>query len=319
MSKLPLIVLLGPTAVGKTELSVELADRIGAEIISGDSMQFYRYLDIGTAKIRPAEMLARSGRLIPHHLLDIRDPDEAYSVADFQLDAAKLIEDICGRGRLPLLVGGTGLYIQALVEGFELQSGPGPDEELREELAAIPGPELLNMLAEHDPAAAADISRKSGCHDEKRLRRALEVVLLSGRSIGEQQKAVEPPYKTLLFGLQREREELYRRIDRRVELMLAAGLEQETRRACAMGFDEAAKPLQGLGYRQMGQYLAGLLTYEEAAALIKRDTRRFAKRQLTWWRRPGLREQVHWFWPGEQSQEDILALMLAELRQAEII
>ena len=185
-------VLLGPTAVGKTTLAVELAARLNAEIISGDSMQFYRWLDIGTAKIRPAEMIAANGQLIPHHLIDIRNPEEPYSVADFQQDAARLIAEIQARGRLPLLVGGTALYIQALADNYSLNEAAPTDETLRQQLHAEycrQGAAVLHQrLAEVDPTAAARISP----NDEKRLIRALEVWQLSGRPISEQGKKTEP-------------------------------------------------------------------------------------------------------------------------------
>lgn len=317
LKRLPLVVLLGPTAVGKTALSVELADLIGGEIISGDSMQFYRYLDIGTAKVRPGETLAASGRIITHHLLDICGPGENYSVADFQRDAGACIRDICRRGRTPLLVGGTGLYIQALLEGYELRQEAAPDRELRARLEQLGREELVRLLAERDPGARERLEQR-GIRDERRIRRALEIAILAGERAGEPQKQPEPPYRAVVFGLMREREELYRRIEQRVELMLAAGLVAETRRAYEIGYGEGEKPMQGLGYRQMGQFFNGLLTAAEAERLIKRDTRRFAKRQLTWWRRQNQAYAIQWFWPGETSQGEILSQMAARLKEAGI-
>lgn len=322
--KPPLVVLLGPTAVGKTALSVELADLIGGEIVSGDSMQFYRYLDIGTAKVRPGEMLAASGRLIPHHLLDICGPGENYSVADFQRDAGACIRDICRRGKIPLLVGGTGLYIQALLEGYELRPETAPDRELRARLEQLGREELVRLLAERDPGDRERLEQR-GIRDERRIRRALEIAILTKEN-GESecnecckpQKQPEPPYRAAVFGLMRERAELYRRIEQRVELMLAAGLAAETRRAYEAGYGEEEKPMQGLGYRQMGQFFNGLLTAAEAERLIKRDTRRFAKRQLTWWRRQNQAYAIQWFWPGETSQGEILSQMAARLKEAGI-
>lgn len=307
--KLPLLVLLGPTAVGKTALSVELADRLNAEIISGDSMQFYRYMDIGTAKIRPAEMLSKRGRLIKHHLLDIVNPDEPFSVADFQQQAGNKIAEIAAKGKLPMLVGGTGLYIQALVDGYQLAETAPADEELRAKLQAeyqTLGAEVMHRrLAAVDAAAAARIAPE----DAKRLVRALEVFSLTGKPISEQGRATESPYNLLLVGLNRDREELYRRIELRVDIMLADGFADEVRRLLAMGFAADCKPMQGLGYRQLGQYFNGDLAYDEAVELIKRDTRRFAKRQLTWWRRD---ERVHWFNPAELSEDELLAAICAE-------
>jgi tRNA dimethylallyltransferase len=307
-NKIPLLILLGPTAVGKTALSVELAACLNGEIISGDSMQFYRYMDIGTAKIRPCEMVSASGQLIPQHLLDIVNPDEPYTVADFQRAAAAKIRDIAGRGRLPMLVGGTGLYVQALADGYDLDEAASADEELRSRLKRdyqeVGGEKMLERLAEIDPTAAKRISP----NDEKRLVRALEVYELTGQPISEIGRAADSPYNVLFLGLNREREELYRRIEQRVDIMLADGLEAECVYLLNAGFTADCKPMRGLGYRQMCQYLQGEIDYDEAVRLIKRDTRRFAKRQLTWWRRD---ERVHWFRPDLQQAEEILAEMTA--------
>lgn len=285
--KQPLVVVLGPTAVGKTAFSVELAAALNAEIISGDSMQFYRYMDIGTAKITPGEMLSRSGRLIRHHMIDICDPDEPMSVADFQAAARQQIAEIAARGHLPMVVGGTGLYLQALVDGYELGAVPGGNAAIRDRLHAeyhrLGAAALHQRLAAADPVSAARISP----NDEKRLTRALEVLEATGKPISEQGRAAESPYDVLLIGLIRERDEIYRRIEQRVDIMLEQGLVDEVKRLLAMGFGADLKPMQGLGYRQLCRYLAGDITYAEAVELIKRDTRHFAKRQLTWWRRDG--------------------------------
>ncbi len=311
--KPPLIILLGPTAVGKTALSVELAARINAEIISGDSMQFYRWLDVGTAKIRPAEMLAADGRLVQHHLLDICRPDEPYSVADFQKQAALLIDGIYRRERLPLLVGGTALYIQALADNYNLDETAPTDENLRRSLHAAyrqQGAAVLHQrLAQVDPAAAAKISP----NDEKRLVRALEVWQLCGRPISTFGKAAAPAYDLLILGLRREREQLYRRIDLRVEQMLAAGLIGETERLLAAGVSPEAKPMQGLGYRQAVCYLEGLVNLAEAERLIKRDTRHFAKRQLIWWRRD---KRIQWFDLDDTPNTDHQLERILQLVQA---
>lgn len=303
--KQPLLVLLGPTAVGKTALSVELAAALNAEIISGDSMQFYRYMDVGTAKIRPAEMLSMSGRPIPHHLIDILDPDEPMSAADFQTAAAAKINEIAGRGRLPMLVGGTGLYLQALIDGYDLNKAAPADNELRQRLhdeyRELGREQLHRRLAEADPKAAARIAP----NDEKRLVRALEVLALTGQPISAQGRAAEPPYDLLLVGLIRDRAELYRRIEQRVDIMLRDGLLAEVERLLALGYPASCKPMQGLGYRQMCQYLAGELGYDEAVALIKRDTRRFAKRQLTWWRRD---QRICWYQAGQPPAQLLAAI-----------
>ena len=307
-SKQPLLIVLGPTAVGKTAFAVELADALNAEIISGDSMQFYRYMDIGTAKIRPAEMLSAGGRLIPHHLIDILNPDEPMSVADFQAMAKTKIAEIAARGRLPMVVGGTGLYLQALADDYALSEAAPSDEALRAKLHAdylrLGAEAMHRRLAEVDAASAAVIS----CNDEKRLLRALEFFQLCGRPISEQGRAAQSPYNLLLIGLNRERAELYRRIEKRVDIMLAEGLTAEVQMLLDMGYTEECKPMQGLGYRQICQYLRGGLSLGEAADLIKRDTRRFAKRQLTWWRRDS---RICWQQADEHSGQNMPAEIAA--------
>lgn len=307
----PLVVLLGPTAVGKTALSVGLAAALDAEIISADSMQFYRHMDIGTAKIRREEMQTADGRLIPHHMLDIVDPDEPYTVADFQRDAAGCIRDITARGKLPMLVGGSMLYIQALTDGYAFDEVAGEDTELRARLRreydTLGAAVLHRRLAETAPEAAAKIAPQ----DAKRLIRALEVIELTGKPPSAQ-PAAGAPYDVLLLGLNREREELYQRIEQRVDIMLADGLRQETERLLDMGYAPELKPMQGLGYRQMCQYLGGEVTYDEMVRLIKRDTRRFAKRQLTWWRRD---ERICWFRADMMEYGSIVAEMAEMVRR----
>lgn len=304
--KTPLLVILGPTAVGKTAFSVELAAMLNAEIISGDSMQFYRYMNIGTAKIRPAETLSAAGKPVRHHMIDILDPDEPMSVADFQAQAAAKIAEIWERGHLPMVVGGTGLYLSALVDAYDLDSTAGADTALRDKLHTeyqqLGRNVLHQRLAEVDPKAAAQISP----NDEKRLVRALEVYLTTGKPISEQGRAAESPYNLLMVGLLRDREEIYRRIEQRVDIMLADGLVDEVKGLLAMGYTAGLKPMQGLGYRQICSYLAGDISYDTAVELIKRDTRHFAKRQLTWWRRD---ERICWL-RADQPLNDLLAAVL---------
>lgn len=306
--KQPLVVILGPTAVGKTAFSVELAKRLNSEIISGDSMQFYRYMDIGTAKIRPQEMVTEDGHIIPHHLIDICDPDQPMSVADFKTMAQEKITEIAARGRLPMVVGGTGLYLNALMYGYQLDSVAEANEELRESLHREYrelGREVLHArLCTVDPKAAAQISP----NDEKRLVRALEFFETNGQAISEQGRAKELPYDLVAVGLIREREELYRRIEMRVDMMMSDGFLAEVERLLEMGFSAELKPMQGLGYRQLCDYLAGNCSLEEAVGLIKRDTRRFAKRQLTWWRRD---ENINWLaadMPQPQLIDKVMAM-----------
>lgn len=283
----PLLAIVGPTAVGKTRAAVAVARLLGGEIVSCDSMQVYRGMDIGTAKPTSAEMAG-----VPHHLLDVADPDHEFSVAEYQSLAAAAIQDIQRRGRLPLLVGGTGLYLRAVLHDYYL-SGPGPDPAVRRRLrrlAAEGGEDALHrQLAAVDPDAAARIHP----HDVKRVIRALEVYEQSGRTLTEFRRLTpdRPRYDQLLVGLQLDRTGLYQRINERVDEMMAAGLLAEVRGLLAGGCHPGLYALQSLGYRQLIQHLQGSLTLEDTVTLIKRDTRRFAKRQLSWFRRE---QDLHW-------------------------
>ena len=304
VNKNRLVVLIGPTAVGKTACSVELAAACRGEIISGDSMQFYRYMDIGTAKISKAEMRSKSGQEIPHHLIDILNPNEPYSVADFQKDATKLVNEINARGKLPLLVGGTGLYVSALVDGYTFAETIPEDAafraEKKQQFAAQGGEALWQQLHQVDPISAAKISP----NDAKRMIRALEVYQQTGIPISQYAKKNPPDWDIILLGLTMERELLYQRINQRVENMVAQGLVAEVQHLLALGYSPELKPMQGLGYRQICDYLAGKITLAEAIALIQKQTRHFAKRQLTWWRKE---ERIHWFPVTENSTPETLA------------
>ncbi|KWX87443.1 tRNA delta(2)-isopentenylpyrophosphate transferase [Paenibacillus riograndensis] len=274
------LVLLGPTAVGKTRLSLELAEAYDAEIISGDSMQVYRGMDIGTAKIKPEEMLG-----IPHHLIDIHDPQDAYSAAEFQEQGTKLIEEISRKGKLPFIVGGTGLYIESLCYGFRFSEAVA-DEAFRSEqdaYAEAHGAEALHArLAEVDPESAARLHP----NDRRRIIRALEIhhqtkVSLSASHAGQKK---ESPYELCLIGLTMDRKILYKRIEDRIDQMLADGLVAEVEGLLQRGYSRSLVSMQGLGYKEIAAYLAGEMTLDEAVTLLKRDTRRFAKRQLSWFR-----------------------------------
>ena len=280
----PLIALVGPTAVGKTALSLDLAERFGCEIISGDSMQVYRRMDIGTAKIPPGER-----RGIPHHLIDIREPHEPFTVAEFQRLCAETIRDIVARGRIPLLVGGSGLYIEAVCYGFPLTEFAGdPDFRRRmQDFAAEQGPEALHRrLRDVDPDTAARLHP----HDVRRIIRALEIYEATGKPMSEVQgqRRGEPktsPYNLALVGLTMDREQLYARIDRRVDEMLANGLVREVADLLAAGVPRDATSMQAIGYKEIAAYLAGETDYGTAVATLKRNTRLYAKRQLSWFRR----------------------------------
>ncbi|GAA4860669.1 tRNA (adenosine(37)-N6)-dimethylallyltransferase MiaA [Paenibacillus vulneris] len=275
-----LLVLVGPTAVGKTKLSIRLASEYGAEIISGDSMQVYRGMDIGTAKVTPEEQMG-----VPHHLIDIHDPDYPFSVAEFQERSRKLITEIHDRGRLPFMVGGTGLYVESVCYDYQF-SESGSDEEYREEqrlYAEKHGNEALwERLREVDPETAERLHP----NDQRRIIRALEVFHLTGERLSEQLKVQkkQSPYELCIIGLTMDRALLYKRIEERIDLMLEQGLVEEVRRLRDQGYGTQHISMQGLGYKEILGYLEGAATLEEAVVQLKQDTRRFAKRQLSWFR-----------------------------------
>jgi len=288
-----IVIILGPTAVGKTDLALEVASDFGGEIISADSMQVYRYLDIGTSKPTREER-----ERVPHHLIDIVEPDGEFNAALFNGLAESIIKDRPGE-KTVFVVGGTGLYIRVLTGG--IIGGPGPDEDLRKG--------YREALEREDPAALYERLRKLDSraadrihpHDRVRIVRALEIAELTGEPISERQGQHafrESKYDCLKIGLYRDREELYRRIDSRAELMVEAGLVDETAKIIDMGYSENNKPLQSLGYRYFIQYIKGELTLEEALRSMQRDTRHYARRQMTWFRGEG---DVEWFHPDEAA------------------
>ncbi len=281
MAGLPLIVILGPTAVGKTALAVEVAARYGGEIVSADSRHFYRGMDIGTAKPTPEER-ARA----PHHLVDIADPDETISLGRYLRLARAAIARLAAQGKLPFLVGGTGQYIRALLEGWQVPEVP-PQPELRAALEQVESEKLWGWLTALDPQAATIVDRRN----RRRVIRALEVILVSGQPFSALRRREPPPYRTLLLGLRMERAALYARADRRVEAMFASGLEAEVRRLVEAGYDWSLPSMSALGYRQFRPWFAGEATLAEVEAAIKAETRTFIRRQWTWFR--PLRG-VHW-------------------------
>ncbi|NNJ10083.1 tRNA (adenosine(37)-N6)-dimethylallyltransferase MiaA [Chloroflexales bacterium ZM16-3] len=287
-----LTAIIGPTAVGKTALAIAMARRIGGEIISADSRQIYRHMDIGTAKPTPAERAAA-----PHHMVDIRDPDEEFSLATYQDLATASIADIIARGRAPLLVGGTGQYLAALLEGWQIPRVP-PQPELRADLerqaAERGGAALHARLAEVDPAAAAQIAPSN----LRRVIRALEVYLVSGEPISAQQTRVPPPYAIRTIWLQRGREEIYRRADARVDAMLAAGLADEVSSLRASGYGWELPSMSSLGYIQLRPYIEGEASLDACVERLKFDTHSFIRRQGSWFRRlPNVEE-----WTPEMAQ-----------------
>lgn len=290
--KEPLAAIVGPTATGKSVLALHVAARLKAEIISVDSAQVYRGMDIGTAKVPPQERVGPGGVPIAHHLIDIVDPDEPFSVADFQKMARATITSILQRGRLPMLVGGTGLYYQAVVDPYIFTPMPG-DKKIRhdlEQMARKYGNEYLyNELQKVDPEAVERIH----LHDRRRLIRALEVYLMTGKPISaalEWRRQQESPYRLAAVALTMPRHKLYRRIEARVDAMIAQGLVEEVR-GLLKKYDYRLPALQALGYKEIGAYLRGEMGLAEAIELLKRNTRRLAKRQLTWFRRD---KRLYW-------------------------
>jgi tRNA dimethylallyltransferase len=299
VNKLPLVIILGPTAVGKTAVSIALARRLNGEIVSADSRLLYRGMDIGTAKPMPAEMQG-----IPHHLIDVVDPDETWSLAIYQREAHCMIDRIHSRGRLPFLVGGTGQYIRSIVEGWHIPPQK-PDSALREAIthwAAEIGPEgLYERLEGIDPAAASNIDYRN----LRRTVRALEVIFLTGERFSDLRQKHTCRYTPLILGIERSRESLYDRIDRRVEQMLEKGLVEEVQGLLDAGYAQDLPTLSAIGYAEIIQYLRGDISLEEAIALIKRNTRIFVRRQANWFK-PG-DERIAWFTASPHLEDEMEA------------
>ncbi len=307
-AKKPLIILTGPTAVGKTKLSIELAKAVNGQMISADSMQVYRHMDIGTAKIRPEEM-----QDIPHYLIDVLDPWESFDVVRFQTMAKEALEKIYAAGAIPIVVGGTGFYIQALLYNIDFDENDS-ETGYRSELQAFA--ERHGAEALHDRLRQVDEKSADMIHPNniKRVIRALEFFHQTGTRISEHnetQRQKESPYRFVYFVLDDERERIYRRIDQRIDQMLDQGLVAEVKQLRDMGCTRDMVSMQGLGYKEILAYLDGECTLEEAVYILKRDTRHFAKRQLTWFRRE---HEVRWIERQEYPDEAaMLQAMLAQL------
>ena len=301
-----LIAIVGPTAVGKTELSLRLASALGGEIVSADSRQVYRYMDIGTAKPSPEELAS-----VPHHLIDVVDPDEEMTLAHYKRLATDAIEDVHRRGRLPLLVGGTGLYVRTVLEGWTVPRVP-PDTVFRAQMrqrARLSGHCVLHAeLAAIDPTAAKRIDARN----VRRVIRALEVHRATGKPISQLQTRHPPDYAILKIGLTRPRPELYGRIDIRVDAMMEQGLVGEVRGLLARGYGMDLPAMSALGYRQLGRHLKGETSLSEAVALVKRRTRQFVRRQYNWFRLAD--ESINWH---DMSSLDVDALVRLAGRFAE--
>ncbi|MEN6411003.1 MAG: tRNA (adenosine(37)-N6)-dimethylallyltransferase MiaA [Anaerolineaceae bacterium] len=295
----PLIVILGPTAVGKTELSLRLAERFGGEIVSADSRLFYRGMDIGTAKPTLAER-----RRVPHHLIDVSNPDQTWSLSVFQAEAKQVIADIHARGKLPFLVGGTGQYITAVTDNW-IPPAQAPDERLRKALedwaAEVGKLGLYERLAVLDPEAA----KKIDYHNVRRTIRALEVIFKTGKKFSEQRQKTSSPYRVLKLGLDRPRDELYQRVDARIAQMLADGFAGEVHKLLDAGYAANLPTMSAIGYREMCAYLQGTMSLDEAVAQMKRLTRVYVRRQGTWFKEDAA--DITWLVMSDQVEEEAVA------------
>lgn len=303
----PLLVILGPTAVGKTNIAIKVAHQLNGEIISADSMQVYRHLNIGTAK---PSLTEREG--VPHHLMDIVDPSENYNVVRFQSKVKQLIPAIVGRGHLPMLVGGTGLYISAVVDNYNF-SHDGPNPLLRRQLTAravkLGSQTLHRELSQVDPAAAEKIQRT----DTRRLVRALEVSA-SGQQFSAS-KHGPPLYRVVQIGLTRKRTKLYEAVNQRVEQMFDRGLVEEAKWILQLDLPPNLPVLQALGYKEIFPYLQGEVSIDEVKENLKRQTRRFVKRQLTWFRRD---ERIIWLDRDEYSDQEALTAQIVSIVEGKL-
>lgn len=306
-----MIVVVGPTGVGKSDLAVEIAKIVGGEIVSADSMQIYRMMDIGTAKMTPEEMQG-----IPHHLIDIVDPDQEFTVAEYVKYADRAIKAIRERGNTPIVAGGTGLYIKALLEDF-LFPDQGADWEFRDEMkriAEVEGNQFLHTrLAEVDPITASRLHP----NDVRRVVRALEVYKRTGMPMSSQMASYGPArqrFKAFQVGLTCDRQLLYKRIDLRVDKMVAMGLVNEVKSLVDSGYGNAVISMQALGYKEIIWYLKGLTVYEESIELLKRETRRYSKRQLSWFRRDS---SIIWYDRFDYSDLKELAQIVVDRYKAE--
>ena len=300
----PLLAIVGPTATGKTDVSVLAAQKLGAEIISADSMLVYRHMDIGTAKPTAGE---RGG--VAHHMIDVVDPDEEYNVAIYSEQVGGICEGILKRNKLPLLVGGTGLYVKAVVDGYsfsEAGTDPGLRLRLQKECESMGREALHHKLGQVDPETAARLH----VNDVKRVIRALEVYYLTGQTISAGSgRRCQDRERLIIFGLTMDRGELYARIEKRVDRMIAHGLVDEVRRLLEKGYSEKMTSMQGLGYKEIILYLKGILSLEEAVELLKKRTRNFAKRQLTWFRRDN---RIRWIDVNGRKTADVAAEITAK-------
>lgn len=303
--KQPLIMIVGPTAVGKTAISIELAQRLGGEILSADSRLLYRGMDIGTAKPTPGEM-----RGVPHHLIDVAEPDEVWSLGIYQREAYRIIDGIHGRCKLPFLVGGTGQYIRSIIEGWHIPP-QSPDHGLRDAIThwadEIGSQGLHERLGHIDPVAASWIDHRN----LRRTVRALEVIFKTGVRFSDQRLKQTCRYDALVIGIDRPRESLFARIDQRIDVMLDQGLVEEVRGLLDAGYSPDLPTMSAIGYGEIIQYLQGEISLEEAVELIKRNTRIFVRRQANWFKPDDAR--IEWFMASDTVVNDMEAYIRRNL------
>ncbi|MEX6586346.1 tRNA (adenosine(37)-N6)-dimethylallyltransferase MiaA [Paraclostridium bifermentans] len=298
MKKIPLVILTGPTAVGKTNLSIQLAKKMNMEIISADSMQIYKYMDVGSAKVTEDEMNG-----VKHYLIDEVTPDYSFSVSEFQERANDYINQIAKKGKLPLVTGGTGLYLNSLIYNMDFAKSDA-DNELREMLRVELEENGIDYMYEKLKSLDEEAANRIHKNNTKRVIRAIEVCM-SGKKMSDfsNDLKLNEKYEPIIIVLNRDREHLYRRINKRVDIMISQGLEDEVKTLLNMGYSSDLVSMQGIGYKEIIKYLNNEYTYEEAIEIIKRDSRRYAKRQLTWFRRY---ENAKWFDLDNYNDEKIL-------------
>lgn len=294
MTKPPLILIIGPTAVGKTELAIKLAEKFNGEIISADSRLFYKGMDVGTAKPSKAEL-----KRVPHHLIDIVQPDETLSLAVFQQKASEIIQDIYKRNKLPFLVGGTGQYVRAVTEGWTPPEVT-PNAELRNVLEQMKEERGKEWLYEKLKFLDAEAAEKIDLRNYRRTIRALEVIFTTGKKFSAQRSKGESPYHLISIGLTRPREELYKRVDERIELMFANGLIDEVKSLLAKGYSPTLPSMSAIGYRECVSVIKGQMSIEQAKVEMRRVTRIFVRRQANWFKESD--ESIKWFHPNDEKE-----------------